>query len=345
VCINQFHKISFGAKILKKINTALNYVLHAPSHYRIHYSPFNLFFMKTSIRLTKWLPVLAVMGVIVFTGCKKETAVTAPDEIPQEEIAATVETAASDAQAEEQFDDVFNITASISAEDAGEELGMGTNVAAGLGEPGIRLTPSTQRCFTVTVVPNIPGVFPKTVTVDFGNGCTGPDGKVRKGKIVSIFTNRMLVPGAKVSTTFVGYYVDSLHIEGTHITENTSVSNMQGLSIKVIDGKITNTANGRWIKWNTTKNILQLEGNGTPNFPLDDVYKITGGGAGSNAAGHTWAALIADPLIKKFSCRWIVKGTVRISRNNRNAVLDYGNGRCDNLAMLYINGVGHVITL
>ena len=94
-------------------------------------------------------------------GCKKESGVTTTDEIPQEEIAATVETAADDAQSEAQFDDVFNITASISAEDAGEDIGMGTNVAEGLGEPGTTLTPSTQRCFTVTVVPNIPGYFQK----------------------------------------------------------------------------------------------------------------------------------------------------------------------------------------
>lgn len=300
--------------------------------------------MKTVIRFTKWLPVLAVMGVITFTGCKKEAGVTATDEIPQEEIAATVTTADDDAQAEQQFDDVFNITASVSAQDAGEELGMGANVS-GIAEMGTPPTPGTQRCFTVTVVPNIPGVFPKTVTIDFGNGCTGRDGKVRKGKIVSIFTNRMLVPGAKVSTTFVGYHVDSFHIEGTHITENTSTSNMQGLQLKVIEGKITNTISSKWRKWNSTKDILQVEGNGTPNFPVDDVYKITGNAAGANSSGHTWSSLIVDPLIKKFTCRWIVKGTVRLTRNSRQAILDYGNGNCDNLAILYINGVGHVITL
>ena len=300
--------------------------------------------MKTTIRFSKWLPLLSVIGIIAFAGCKKETSVTATDEIPQQEVAATVTTANDDAQAEEQFDDVFNITASVSAQDAGEDIGMGTNVS-GLADVGTTLSPSTQRCFTVTVVPNIPGVFPKTVTIDFGNGCTGRDGKFRKGKIISIFTNRMLVPGAKVSTTFDGYYVDSFHIEGTHITENTSTSNMQGLSIKVIDAKITNTNNGHWVKRNSLKNILQVEGNGTPNFPLDDVYKITGSGNGSNSSGHVWAALIVDPLIKKFTCRWIVKGTVRLTRDGRSVILDYGNGACDNLAILYINGVGHVIVL
>lgn len=300
--------------------------------------------MKT-ISLKQWLAVFAAAVSITITGCKKETSLTTTTEITEQETAATVTAANDEAKAEEQFDDVFNITASVSAEDAGgEELGMSTNVAAVFGEPGTR--PSTRgRCFTVSVVPNIPGVFPKTVTVDFGNGCLGRDGKFRKGKIVSIYTNRMLVPGAKISTTFVGYHVDSFHIEGTHITENTSTSNMQGLKVKVIDAKITNTINNRWIKWNTVKEVVQIEGNGTANFPLDDVYKIDGNGYGSNSGGATWTGLITEPLIKKFTCRWIVKGIVRLTKNGNPFALNYGNGNCDNLAILYINGVGHVITL
>ena len=167
-----------------------------------------------------------------------------------------------------------------------------------------------------------------------------------KGKIVSIYTNPMVVPGAKVSTTFIGYHVDSFNIEGTHITENTSTSNMQGWNIKVINGKITNTNNNRWRKWNSVKDILQIAGNGTPHFPLDDVYKIAGSRKwfkfGWSYLGFT---IIVEPLIKKFTCRWIVKGTVRLIRDGRPALLDYGNGDCDNLAIIYINGVPHVITL
>jgi hypothetical protein len=155
----------------------------------------------------------------------------------------------------------------------------------------------------------------------------------------------MMVPGAKVSTTFIGYHVDSFKIEGTHITENTSTSNLQGWKIVVIDGKVINTNSNRWRKWNSVKNILQIAGNGTPHFPLDDIYKITGSATGSNSGGHTWASIVVEPLIKKFTCPWIVQGTVRLVRDGRPALLDYGNGSCDNQAIIYINGVPHVITL
>lgn len=295
------------------------------------------------MNLTTWLTAFALLGAITLSSCKKDSSISETTNDDPVETANSVAATSEEAQTEAQFDDVFNITASMNKSQVGEDLGLGSNVS-GLFELGAQ-RPTDPPCFTITVVPNIPHVFPKTVTIDFGTGCTGRDGKYRKGKIVSIYTNPMVVPGAKVSTTFVGYYVDSFHIEGTHITENTSTSNMQGWKVTVIDAKVTNTVTNRWIKWNSTKNILQIEGNGTPNFPLDDVYKITGFARGSNSAGHTWASLVIEPLIKKFTCRWIVKGTVKLLRDGREALLDYGNGECDNLAVIFINGVRHVITL
>jgi hypothetical protein len=301
--------------------------------------------MKKTLNTTKWLLAFSLITAITFSSCKKEeslTPLTATENDPVE-LALTQQATTEEAGSEAQFDDVFNITASMNKSEVGEDLGVSANVS-GLSELG-STTANTARCFTITVVPNIPNVFPKTVTVDFGTGCLGRDGKYRKGKIVSIYTNRMVVPGAKVSTTFIGYYVDSLKIEGTHITENTSNSNMQGWKVKVIDGKIINTNNNRWKKWNSIKDVLQVAGNGTPNFPLDDIYKIEGAATGSNSGGHTWSSLITEPLIKKFACPWIVQGKVRLNRDGRTALLDYGNGNCDNQAVIYINGIPHIITL
>ena len=300
--------------------------------------------MKKTINLTTWLLAFSLIGAISFTSCKKDDSISPVTDNSPAELVATQEASTDEAETEAQFDDVFNITASMNTGQVGEDLGVGANVS-GLFELGTTTPTNQTRCFTITVVPNIPHVFPKTVTIDFGTGCLCRDGKYRKGKIVSIYTNPMIVPGAKVSTTFIDYFVDSFKVEGTHITENTSTTNMQGWKNMVVDGKITNMNTNRWRKWNSVKNVLQIEGNGTPHFPLDDVYRITGNAHGSNSGGHNWSSLVVDPLIKKFTCPWIVKGTVRLMRDGREALLDYGNGVCDNIAIIYINGVPHIIRL
>ncbi len=300
--------------------------------------------MKTKNNLLNWLTALTMIVAMTFSSCKKDNSLTAEE--PQDP--ATMEAVADDVTAETEYDDVFNIAMGVSSTDVGENIGLGAGI--GLGgrtsvDGGRTNAPDSHRCFTVTVSPLTPGVFPKTVTTDFGNGCLGRDGRLRKGKIVTVYTGHMVVPGKKATTTFINYHVDSFKIEGIHITENTSTSNMLGWSVKVIDGKVTNTVSNRWRKWDSEKNILQIEGNGTNFFPLDDVFRITGGARGSNSGGHTWSSIIVEPLIKKFNCRWIVKGIVRITRDNKVALLNYGNGSCDNQAVITINGVSHTVTL
>ncbi|MBX9783449.1 MAG: hypothetical protein K2X48_09165 [Chitinophagaceae bacterium] len=299
--------------------------------------------MKTMNTLSKLTLSFLLFGALLFAACKKEGSNSNNDQT----VAALTETTVNDTEADDVNDDVFNNTMGISASDAGEDLGITAGIGVfGRMENG-ELTgrvDSTNRCFTVTVSPRTPGVFPKTVTIDFGTGCIGKDGKLRKGKIITVFTNRMSVPGAKATTTFDGYKVDSAAVSGTHEVINNSVSNSRIFTRNVIAGQIT-WDSGRWVKWTTSRTITQLEGNGTPLFPLDDVFSISGSGSGENSKGNRWSHTILEPLIKRFACRWISKGVVNITFNNRVALLNYGNGDCDNKATITINGITKEITL
>jgi hypothetical protein len=84
------------------------------------------------------------------------------------------------------------------------------------------------------------------------------------------------------------------------------------------------------------------------------VFKIEGSARGRVKRGTllvAWESAITEPLIKRYTCHWIVKGqikTVRISTTANSpwvAVLDFGAGTCDNQAVITINGVSHQITL
>lgn len=299
--------------------------------------------MKTGNMLTKGALAILLTGGLVFTSCKKENSTTGA------EVEATVESTVSNAEADGTYDEVFNTTMGIGAEAGGEELGItaGAGVFAGRMENGdiTGRVDSTQRCFTVTVVPQVRGVFPKTVTIDFGaTGCLGRDGKLRKGKIVTVYTGPMRIPGSKATTEFVGYKVDSVQVQGVHEVQNTSSSNNLSLTTKVINGQLT-WDSGRWIKWTSTRTVVQVEGNGSPMFPLDDIFSITGAGRGENSRGASWAHEITEPLIKKFTCRWISKGVIRFRVNSNTGLLNYGNGECDNKAILTVNGRTVEITL
>lgn len=298
--------------------------------------------MKTFFSVSKCVPALVFAGALAFSSCKKDNNLNNTD---NPDPALSVEAAQNEATASSQFSDVFDITMGVQSSDAGEDIGLETNSDILFRTTGTTNTDSA-RCYTVTVVPKIAHQFPKTVTIDFGTGCVGKDGKMRSGKIVTIFTGPMKIPGSKTSTTFLNYNVDSFHVEGTYTIENSSTSNKQAWTVNVINGKITNTQTNKWVQWNATHEHKQIKGNGTPGYPSDNVYEITGNSQGSNSNGNSWTSEITEPVIKKFTCQWRVQGQITITRNaKRTAILDYGDGTCDNKATVTVNGVTRIITL
>ncbi len=301
--------------------------------------------MKQVFFLPKLILALLLSGLILFNSCKKDSTTNSNDPNPT----LTVEAAQSDAVSDAQFDDVFNITMGVQSSDVGEDIGIGTGSGIIYNRTSdassSKGADSVARCFTVTVDPATLHVFPKTVTIDFGDGCLGKDGKLRKGKIITTYTGPMFVSGSKATTTFDNYNVDSFHIEGTHEIENTSTATVLSWSVKITGGKITNTLNNKWRQWDGVRIHKQVEGSDTPYNLLDDVYQITGNATGSNSEGVSWTSNITDPLLRKFTCRWIGQGKIEITRNNNHAVLDFGDGTCDNKVTITINGISYNISL
>ncbi|MGB8193857.1 MAG: hypothetical protein WCF67_18130 [Chitinophagaceae bacterium] len=306
--------------------------------------------MKALLKATSLAAILLLAFLVIIPSCKKEKS-----ELTQEEAEQFGQaTAESDAEAEATYDDVFDNV-------------MGVNAEVGIGGTGIFGQRNTQYgdeiisgangtdtvppCVTITITRlNPPAAFPVRVVMDFGSGCTGRDGRLRKGKIITVYTGRLVAPGSVAETTFDGYYVNGVHVEGVHRIQNKSTSQQWIFEVTVRNGKLTRP-NGNYSQWNSTKTITQIEGSGTPLFPLDDIFSIKGESGGTvkrDSLLFQWSArtLPDNPLIKRFTCRWIVKGKIAIRRTNSDvAVIDYGAGLCDNKATITINGVVHEITL
>jgi hypothetical protein len=306
--------------------------------------------MKRSFGLTQLLVTSLFFSFLIFTSCQKENSGNA-----ENETAASKASSESDAEAEVVFNSIFDDVMGVN-----DDVGMAGTGIFGRVNPG---DPSgstlygrgdSTHCFTVTISHPTSNPFPKQIVIDFGNGCLGRDGHVRKGKIIIVYTNRLIFPGAKATTTFHNFFIDDIKVEGTHIIENTSTVNVnRQFTVDVINAKLSKP-NGNYTQWNSHKVITQISGLVTINIPHDDSFKIEGSAHGQAKRGNlvvAWQSTITVPLIKRFACRWIVEGRIRTVRVNNStnspwvAVLDFGNGNCDNQATITINGVTHQITL
>ena len=297
------------------------------------------------------LATLVFVSLMIFGSCKKEISV----DTAQEEFASQASSEA-DAESDDIFNEVFDNVMGVNADVAFGGTGVFGQMNPGTTGGTVRI----NACPDVTITHlSTTNVFPVRIVMDFGTGCTGRDGRTRSGKIITEYTNRLIVPGAIAATTFVDYTVDSIKIQGTHTITNQSEPPTNTScpthkwKVTVERGKLTKP-NGNYVEWNSTKTVAQIEGMCTPFVPLDDIYKITGAANGKVKRGDlliAWNSEITEPLIKKFTCRWLVKGIIRIVRLNLTtnspwvATINYGNGDCDNKAMATINGVPHIITL
>lgn len=262
-------------------------------------------------------------SVIAFSSCKKDKA--ADDTT---EIETTFEISAYQGMAENLTQD---------AQEVLNEAAVANNFSGSGIVAGVDGTTGILSCATVTVTP-ISG-FPKNILIDFGTaGCTSPNGVTRKGKIIVTLTDSLRKSGSVATMNFDNYFVGIYKKEGTITWTNTSTAAQKSWNRTCVNGKITNTTNSNFWQHSGTQNIVQIAGSATPLILLDDVFSITGNRTVTNAAGKTRVGTVLTALQKKTICDNIDKGTYRIEGPNHFAIIDFGDGTCDNLATISIDG-------
>jgi len=260
---------------------------------------------------------------VMFTGCKKNNDILLEDN--------TI--AQDDAYAEGIFENV--------SEMADEAYDMGTgNYLKSID--GNRLFLS--ECVTVTLDTNI---FPQTMTIDFGDvNCLCNDGKYRRGKIIITFTGKYREPGTIITHNFENYYVNDNSVDGVKVVTNMGENENGNLYFTIeVEGVIQKVGDSDTFSWNSSRVREWIQGSDTHNR-WDDIYLITGTANGIRPNGLTWEREIILPLRVELACRFIVSGTVELRPADRPVrLLDYGNGDCDNVATITINGETYTIYL
>ena len=304
--------------------------------------------MKILSGPTRLLTAILVFAALITFSCKKEISQALS---PQEEEQANVTSTESDAEAEDVFNGVFDDVMGVNNDVGLAGTGIFARSAVTNGSGDIARIDPAPPCLTVTHTAT--STFPITYTFDFGTtGCTCADGHVRRGKIISTYTGRLTIAGSSATLHFVDFYIDSIHVENTTSLVITNTSSVDTLRYTVdVHAKLTKT-NGNYSEWQSHKIISRISPNITAS--LQDYFKVEGSASGKvkrNDLLVGWRSEIIDPLIKRYICRWISKGKVRILRETLSpnsqwvGTLDYGLGLCDNLAILRVNGRDHQITL
>jgi hypothetical protein len=186
-----------------------------------------------------------------------------------------------------------------------------------------------------------------TIIIDFGDeNCLCNDGRYRRGKILVSFTGRYWHPGTVITTGFDNYFVNDNQVDGTKVVTNMG-PNDSGHPVFNIDvtGVIYLDNDGGTLSWNSERTREMVEGYDT-HTRWDDVYLITGNANGIRPNGITWDTEIVNPLRRELVCRFIVSGTVNITPQGLSTrIFDFGDGECDNIATITIEGATYTIYL
>ncbi|MBU2951467.1 hypothetical protein KO493_12245 [Tamlana agarivorans] len=149
----------------------------------------------------------------------------------------------------------------------------------------------------ITIVPFDLTTFPKTITVDFGEGLLCKDGITRKGVITIVSTNWYGQKGSVHTTTFNNYYHESFQVEGTHVAKNLgkNTAGFSEYSVAISNGKIT-TATGDSIYYTEDSMRTWISGFNTPLNIWDDEYLLDGMQSGVSSKGVEYSLTIDEAL-------------------------------------------------
>jgi len=274
--------------------------------------------MKTTHFLPAALFILAI-SLFSLSSCTKDET---NDNTKQE--ASTVDKNSS--MAEKTFKDLGKITDQAMSD------------GQGMMKSGQTFKQSANTCMTLTLdLSSIPYVL----TIDFGTtNCLCEDGHYRRGKIYVSYTPGIGDSATILSTTLEDYFDNDNQILGTRtVTYNGHNAAGHANWDETVDGSIILANNGGTITYQSAHHFEQLEGENTPFIVDDNVFAITGYAAGTTVFGQAFSNVITTALIYKPICTYFVSGVIEITPAGEPVrVLDFGNGECDNLATVTVNG-------
>lgn len=286
--------------------------------------------MKLPNLFAKIVSLSFIVSTVLMSSCKEEERLTASD---TQDI---TEEALTDAYFQD-MDDMGGVAVEAPAD---------AQYNGGRTASTITITDDRFKCAIVTIeatgtVENPMGL----ITVDFGTGCIDNRLNVRKGKLKFAYNGRRFQPGSTVVITTDNYSINDIKLEGTRTSTNVqgSTSDAPNFNVVLSNGKATfpdgsiavREASITW-EWIRASN------------PSDDylLIKANSWADGITRAGRSYEVSLVEDLKYKRFCGIAVDGIKRyIIDEEKEIVVDYGDGTCDKAVTITVDGVTRNITV
>ena len=199
------------------------------------------------------------------------------------------------------------------------------------------------KCATVTIVGDD---FPKTITVDYSEGCVGRMGLAKKGTLTIEMTDTILNEGAIYTVTFTNMTIGNREVEKTIIFENLGQPDGEHweISYEMLSTTTFEREEETFVIVREFSGINKwLSGFETPETS-DDRFLRNGSGSVTVNEELKFERTVTELLIDR-TCKYPLEGVIEISRGDEIMSIDFGAGECDNIALVTKDGESEEIEL
>lgn len=169
------------------------------------------------------------------------------------------------------------------------------------------------------------------VKIDFGSGCSDDDLQLKKGVLrVTFYENALSETGAHANVRFEDFNMNGLNFRGLVTFTNHGNHHFSSTVHKgecFADDWSILYAGSSTFNWEKGVSIS------------NDLFHHTINAICTNRNGVSFTARSGTTAAKRNSCKWIQSGMLYITPDNKpTRTFDFGDGVCDNLATVIIDG-------